>query len=77
MFIENSFFTSQLQTFVARYDEKYYTHGSVAIAGVCRQLSNAYLNFSNVKVLPSAQNLFVAQVAETSRPCKLLKLQYT
>jgi hypothetical protein len=28
-----------------------------------RQLSNAYLNFPNAKVLHSAQNIFVAQVA--------------
>jgi hypothetical protein len=34
-----------------------------ALAGVCRQLSNAYLNSSNANVLPSANNNKVARPA--------------
>jgi hypothetical protein len=39
------------------------THYNGAIAGVYRQLSNAYLNCSNANVLPSANILFLARLA--------------
>jgi hypothetical protein len=34
-----------------------------AVAGVCRQLLNEYLNSSNVNVLPSANNVIEARPA--------------
>ena len=34
-----------------------------AIPGVCRQLSNPYLNFSNVDVLLADRNVIVARLA--------------
>ena len=38
-----------------------------AIAGVCRQLSNAYLNYSNVNVLLAGRNVIVARLATLVR----------
>ena len=39
-----------------------------AIAGVCRQLPNAYLNFSNVNVLLAGRNVIVPRLATLSHP---------
>jgi hypothetical protein len=37
--------------------------GNSAIGGVCRQLTSEYLHFSNINVLPSANNIFIARLA--------------
>ena len=38
-------------------------NATAAIAGVCRQLSKAYLNSSNVNVLLAGSNVIVARLA--------------
>ena len=50
---------ASFENLVTRYNEKYKALGKPAIGGVCRQLSNACLNSSNVNVLPSANNVFL------------------
>jgi hypothetical protein len=43
------------KTFVMHYNEGSFALGNRAIAEVCRLLSNAYFNYSNVDVLPTAR----------------------
>ena len=45
---------------------------TTAIAGVCRQLSNAYLNFSNVNVLLASRNVIVTRLATLVAQQRLL-----
>ena len=43
--------------------ENFQKNATAAIAGVCRQLSNAYLNSSNVNVLLAGRNVIVSRLA--------------
>ena len=44
-------------------------NATTAIAGVCCQLSNAYLNSSNVNVLLAGRNVIVSRLATLVRMC--------